>query len=85
LVIARLWQPPRHGEYERHGMLRYRALVHTLCAREPHASAAQEIAVELIGAGTNRLDEPKFRRALKKLVSPEPGDNQYIRLAHAIR
>ena len=65
-------------------MLRYRALVHTLCACEPHASAAQEIAVELIRTGTNRLDKPKFWRALKELVLPETGDNQYIRLAYAI-
>jgi hypothetical protein len=46
---------------------------------------AQEIAVELIRAGTDRLDELQPRRGLQKVVAPESRDDQDIRIRQALR
>jgi hypothetical protein len=46
---------------------------------------AQKIAIELIRAGTDRLDELQPRRGLQKLVAPEARNDQDIRFRQTPR
>src|SRR5262249_31150430 len=81
LIVARLGKPAAPRQDEGHGMFRDRAVVDAARAGEADAALCQLIARELIGAGADRLYETKFRRAVEKMVLPQPGDHQHIRLA----
>src|SRR5262249_19026016 len=53
-------------------------------ACQGNAALRQRCRRELVGAGADRLDEAQPRRAVEKLVPPQPGDHQHIGLADAV-
>ena len=58
-----------------------RAGIDAAGAREPHAVLLERLARELVGAGTDRLDEAQPLRARQEIVAPEPRDHQHVGLA----
>src|SRR5256885_6968233 len=61
-------------------MLRDRALVGALGARQADAALPEGCAVVLVDAGTDRLDEAQSGGAADQLVAPETGYDQHVRV-----
>ena len=53
-------------------------------ASEPHAVLLERLARELVGAGTDRLEETQPLRARQEIVTPEPRDHQHVGLAYPL-
>ena len=81
MVIARLGKPARERQHQCHDVLGDRAGIDAAGAREPHAMLPERLTRELIGAGTDRLDEAQPLRARQEVVAPEPRDHQHVGLA----
>src|SRR4029077_962447 len=80
LVVARFGQPARQREDECHGMLGDRLLVDALGACETYAASCEELLVELIRPGADRLDEAKLRRMIEEIVAQQAGENEDVGL-----
>src|SRR5262249_7458989 len=76
-----LGKAARECQDQRHDVLGDRAGIDAAGAREPHAVLLERLARELVGAGTDRLDEAQPRRARQEVVAPEPRDHQHVGLA----
>ena len=81
LVVARLGQPARERQHQCHDVLGDRAGINAAGAREPHVVLLEQLARELVGAGTDRLDETQPLRARQEIVAPEARDHQHVGLA----
>ena len=66
------------------GVLGDRAGIDAAGAREPHAVLLERLQRELVGAGTDRLDEAQPLRARQEIVSPEPRDHQHVSLTNPL-
>ena len=53
-------------------------------AREPHVVLLEPLARELVGTGTDRLDETQPLRARQEILAPEPRDHQHVGLAYPL-
>jgi hypothetical protein len=72
LIVARIGQPACERQHQCHDVLADRAGIDAAGAREPHALLLERLAGELVGAGTDRLDETQPLRARQQVVAPEP-------------
>ena len=81
LIIACLRQPPGQRQNERHHVFGNGVDIDALRAGEADAALLEHCTVELIGAGTDRLNEAQLRRARRQLVAPKAGDHQHVGFA----
>ena len=81
LVVAGEVQLPRQRQDQRHGVLRHRLGVDALRAGEPDAGGGERVAIVLVGAGADRLDEGEPRRARDELVAPHHRHAQHVEFA----
>src|SRR5712671_5989401 len=63
LIVARNMKLTRHGEDQRHRVLGNGARVDAVRASKTYACGLQAVALVLVGARRNRLDELELRRA----------------------
>ena len=80
LVVARLGQPARERQDQRHRVLGDRAGIDAARRSPAACRAAGAPPRELVDAGADRLDEPQLRRARDQRVVPQPRDRQHVGL-----
>jgi hypothetical protein len=83
LIVAREMQLARHRKDQRHPVLGDRARIHALRARKPDARGFERLALILVGAGADRLDEFELRRARDQIVAPHHRDADHVRVRDA--
>src|SRR5437588_9103759 len=74
-----------HGEDKRHSVLRDRALVGALRAREPDVARPQGLLIILVDARADRLDEAQLARAFDQCVAPQAGYDEDVSLRNSPR
>ena len=84
LIITCLGDPARKCQDERHRVLRDCAVVDAARAGQADAARGKYSARKLVGAGTDRLDEPELFGTVEKAVMPQPGDHQHIGLVYPV-